>query len=418
MKMLVSDVHGLPILANKRAILVCREAEIEEAVRIAYDRAKLQISCVCLWDENFKFYNNLQNTSVKNALSQSTWGNFISILNGNRIDDYPELFISVYVGDFSKIIYRKIRISLGQKGIYSFSIFNSFNTPMEINVNVNKFTKFYHTHKKRLEEMYQSFEDFESKDVFARHIKARLTGDLGYIRMSLGQHYFHEKARVQPGDIVVDAGVSSNIAVIKNFAQWTGPAGKVFGFEPVKRHWDEASRRISEKTIDNVEIIRAGLWSSERTERILVHHRGASKIILKSDESCEAISPAPNDYEMVPLVTLDRFLKARGQTKLDVLKMDIEGAELEALKGAERAIRHNKPLLIICVYHKPKHLFQLPEYIKSIHPEYQFFLRPFSWSPSELVLFAKHPERASSTIAMRLLSFYSRSLGRTFKTTK
>ena len=51
------------------------------------------------------------------------------------------------------------------------------------------------------------------------------------------------------------------------------------------------------------------------------------------------------------------------------IKMDIEGAELDALRGAERTIRSNSPKLAICAYHKPSHLWELPNFaLKSIFP--------------------------------------------------
>lgn len=55
--------------------------------------------------------------------------------------------------------------------------------------------------------------------------------------------------------------------------------------------------------------------------------------------------------------------------------MDIEGAELSALKGAERTIREHKPKLAICVYHRREDLITLPRFILSLNPSYKLFLR-------------------------------------------
>ncbi|OQY48104.1 MAG: hypothetical protein B6247_25605 [Candidatus Parabeggiatoa sp. nov. 2] len=70
------------------------------------------------------------------------------------------------------------------------------------------------------------------------------------------------------------------------------------------------------------------------------------------------------------------------------IKMDIEGAELEALKGASETIRKYKPKLAIALYHNPQHLTEIPILIKSLCPEYEFFLRIHSFFSRELVLYA------------------------------
>ena len=71
------------------------------------------------------------------------------------------------------------------------------------------------------------------------------------------------------------------------------------------------------------------------------------------------------------------------------MKMDIEGAELEALKGAEKQIRKNKPKLAVCVYHKPEDFLEIWGYLKSLVPEYRFYLRHHNaYNGSETVLYA------------------------------
>ena len=68
--------------------------------------------------------------------------------------------------------------------------------------------------------------------------------------------------------------------------------------------------------------------------------------------------------------------------------MDVEGAELMALKGAEHIIKTHKPKLAICVYHKDGDIIEIPAYLKSLIPNYRFYLRKYSTCASELVLFA------------------------------
>ena len=63
------------------------------------------------------------------------------------------------------------------------------------------------------------------------------------------------------------------------------------------------------------------------------------------------------------------------EQNITFIQMDIEGAELEALKGAKKIISHNHPVLAICIYHKPDDFYQIPLYIHSLYQNYHFFIR-------------------------------------------
>ena len=68
--------------------------------------------------------------------------------------------------------------------------------------------------------------------------------------------------------------------------------------------------------------------------------------------------------------------------------MDIEGSELRALQGAKRLIQQYKPKLAISIYHKPEDTIDIPYYIHELVPEYRFYIRHYSYSPAETILYA------------------------------
>ena len=74
--------------------------------------------------------------------------------------------------------------------------------------------------------------------------------------------------------------------------------------------------------------------------------------------------------------------------RVDFIKMDIEGAELNALKGAAKTIVRDHPILAVCVYHKREDLLEIPNYIHSLYEGYKFYIRAYGGPYSiEIVLF-------------------------------
>lgn len=74
--------------------------------------------------------------------------------------------------------------------------------------------------------------------------------------------------------------------------------------------------------------------------------------------------------------------------KATFIKMDIEGSELEALKGCRRTIEMYHPKLAVCVYHREEDIFEIPKFILECYQGYRFFLRHYAHSASETVLYA------------------------------
>jgi len=94
---------------------------------------------------------------------------------------------------------------------------------------------------------------------------------------------------------------------------------------------------------------------------------------------------AEDDGVKVPIVKIDDVLKKK---KVSFIKMDIEGAEIPALNGAQNIIRTQTTDLAICVYHKVTDLWEIPLMLKSMCEEYVFYLRTHAPSAGETVLYA------------------------------
>lgn len=172
-------------------------------------------------------------------------------------------------------------------------------------------------------------------------------------------------------EIFVDGGCY-DAANSDMFTKWAGNMPKkVYAFEP-----DENNFRICKAVLENIkdlhyELIPKGLWSSENVLKFCASANEASQL-------------AENGKVQIPVTRLDTAVDG----KATFLKMDIEGAEYEALQGAENLIRKYRPKLAISVYHKMEDIWELPNLILSFCSDYTFYLRHYSLSSEETVLYA------------------------------
>ena len=87
--------------------------------------------------------------------------------------------------------------------------------------------------------------------------------------------------------------------------------------------------------------------------------------------------------------SIDNLVDTNGLRRVDFVKMDIEGAEMDALIGGERTIRSHRPRLAISVYHSLQDFVRIPKWIDSLGLGYKFYLDHFTIHLEESVLFAR-----------------------------
>jgi len=180
----------------------------------------------------------------------------------------------------------------------------------------------------------------------------------------------------QKGDFVLDIGAGFGETSLW-FSKYVSEVGKVFTFEPSGYNFKILEENIRRNEVKNIEPVKAGVGKEEGEAAIL----GAGGSAFVSDTNSSGYR--------IPIATIDNFVRRKDLQKVDFIKMDIEGMELEALLGAQETIKTYRPRLAICVYHKGDDLLTIPKYLRSLIPEYNLYLRHATPSWTDTVLFAK-----------------------------
>ena len=185
----------------------------------------------------------------------------------------------------------------------------------------------------------------------------------------------------QPCDneIFVDAGAYDG-STIYEFTSWCADLQynytKIYGLEPDPDSIAKARKTVEKNGLHDVVLVDKAAWSDEQ------------EIFLKQAGSGSALSGinVPESGGLyVKTAPIDAIVNDEAVT---FIKMDVEGAELEALRGASQTIKKYKPKLAISVYHEPDDIINVLLYINELAPDYRFFLRHHTLIFSETVLYA------------------------------
>jgi FkbM family methyltransferase len=198
---------------------------------------------------------------------------------------------------------------------------------------------------------------------------------LNYLHLVTDDQYFtSDIIHLLQDEVFVDAGAFNGDTVLDFISHANEKFKHIFAYELDKANFKDLRKNISRLEEDlqkNITLYNLGLLDENKF------------IKYNSNSSGTCINDSAEETGEVVLLS-DHL---EGQ-KVTFIKMDIEGAEVLALKGAERIIREHKPKLAICVYHRPDHLWEIPLYIKSLVPEYRVFLRHHAELDYDIVCYA------------------------------
>ena len=235
--------------------------------------------------------------------------------------------------------------------------------------------KFLKQNDTELTLLYNELEDELSQKTMIAFFNQHLTGNCEYVdEVFISEHkrYFPDFIELRNDEVFIDCGAYIGDTATAFFEETRNIKYKdIFSFEPDTRNFEQLCQLKS--SIPNLNCFNKGTWNEETTLRF--SDSGSIGSAISSDGDIQ-----------IEVDTIDNILNGQSAT---YIKMDIEGAELPSLMGAENTIRNYKPKLAISVYHKYDDLLTIPKYIKSLNSEYKFYLRVY-YKPyfNDLVLYA------------------------------
>lgn len=224
--------------------------------------------------------------------------------------------------------------------------------------NTDQIYETFMAHLDDLQEVYESLIDEESKKVFCGYWLGNISNQLGRIIFANTPHYICAGFIPERGAIVIDGGLCDGGTA----ATFSEMGYKVYGFEMDKINYQTA-RKLGEQK--NFVVENLGLGSFEHQMKYThMSNPGASRL-------------DSNGTGTTTITTLDSYVREKNLPRVDFIKLDVEGAELDVLRGAATTIARFKPILALSAYHKWDDFWTLMNFVKSIRPDYEFAMRQF-----------------------------------------
>lgn len=165
--------------------------------------------------------------------------------------------------------------------------------------------------------------------------------------------YKTDKIAPRKGDVILSGGAFYGETTVW-FASQIGEKGHIYAFEPLVYAKEYIDKNVEQNNLQNiVSSFNYALWNETKT-------------IFIKDKQLSSECVEANGIMPVQGITIDDFMRNKGITKLDFIKLDIEGAEINALQGAVESICKYRPRLAISIYHRVDDIIKIPKFIRSL----------------------------------------------------
>lgn len=212
--------------------------------------------------------------------------------------------------------------------------------------------------------VYSLLADEESKRVYLDILNFKISARVDYLFNSFcdKENIYREILKLTDSEAIVDLGAYDG-DTIREFTDFTG--GKyehIYALEPDEKNYKKLVKNT--ENMDNITCFNMGAY--DRRDTLIFAKKAGRNSRLSS--------------QGVPVEVTD--IDSLIDSPVTMIKMDIEGAELKALCGAEKLIKQYSPKLYVCAYHRNEDLFALPLKILELNSNYRLYFRHSKYIPA------------------------------------
>lgn len=220
--------------------------------------------------------------------------------------------------------------------------------------------------------VFDMFADDLSKKSFVALLDSKMYGNLKAFTelKEINQYFGLDFMPLSRSEILVDCGAYTGDSIRWFLEKVQGQFEKIYAWEPDPGNFIELVKYIETAALNNVIVFRSCAFSKQGS--LCFDSQGTMTSFITG-----------SGIASVPCDTIDNCC---GDATL--IKMDVEGSEMEALSGAIETIKKHKPKLAVAVYHRREDIIEIPKFIQSIREDYKFYLRIHREVADDVILYA------------------------------
>ncbi len=235
----------------------------------------------------------------------------------------------------------------------------------------------------RVTRAFDLFEDQRSREIFLSHVRWRLHLDYDALPIPVKDiiYFNHRLVRPSAHEFLIDGGAFTGDTV-QSFLETFGRSGfqKILSFEPDPTNFEQLEQYLSTLPVD----VRSKVSP-------LASALGDETSVINVESSGGPSSRVGHGDHQVPCRIIDEFIE--GKAVASFIKLDIEGYEPQALRGARQTLSRGRPVVTACVYHVQNHLWEIPLELDEKVGDYRYYLVPHLSDGWDLVLYVVPSER-------------------------
>ena len=245
--------------------------------------------------------------------------------------------------------------------------------------------EYANANKDDLQKVYKMLADEQSKKVFENVIRYKLSGDINYLKdCETPSDEKFDLLKIGTEETVVDLGAYDGDTLVEFLNGTSMQFKKLYAMEPDNKNYRKLKRQLYMIGSALLEAYNVGAWDEDTTITFDMRAGRGSTAISAAVSSDPA---GKNDrterrrairYRDIKMMKTDTMLRGDAAT---YIKIDVEGAEENALRGAKETIANFRPKLNVALYHRNEDMFKLPLLINELNRKYKFYMRHHPYVP-------------------------------------